>query len=367
MIDKLIASDFAALATEDRKGIAPIDSLLAPPAPPPARMPRARWRIPVAPIVGVVIVGGVLFEGALLVDGNVKTFNEARQLAVVLVLAVMAMLGLLRVGRTTTGRGYGAVLAASMFATLAVVSSIVGWREHWTDCAFFDGSGGTLGPCHVNPLVTQTRFVFLSYAVVWVVAAVIAQLVRREGPRAWIVPAKIVMATTLITWLGLNQYKDTWLKSINFHYQLEGNLFDHGALEPPDIHVVNQNGMSPRDLAGNEGFREMIRATSVPAQWNALEAGSVLFVLAISIGIACARERKRASRWLAVLESPAVVPLGVLVATGGLLMAMAQWSLFEFHRGDPDDIPWYAAWASIGAVVAYASMLLRRRRREALS
>lgn len=93
----------------------------------------------------------------------------------------------------------------------------------------------------------------------------------------------------------------------------------------------------------------------------------MLFFLAISIGIACMRERARPSRWLTLLESPAIVPLGVVVATGGLLLAMAQWPLFQFHRGDPDDIPWFAAWASVGAVVAYASMLLRRRRREALS
>ncbi|HEY6040133.1 MAG TPA: hypothetical protein VIV58_37880, partial [Kofleriaceae bacterium] len=61
------------------------------------------------------------------------------------------------------------------------------------------------------------------------------------------------------------------------------------------------------------------------------------------------------------------IPLGVIMTTVSLVLASAQWDLFQIHRGDIDNIPWFAAWASIGAVVAYASMLLRRRRREALS
>src|SRR3569832_1441021 len=97
------------------------------------------------------------------------------------------------------------------------------------------------------------------------------------------------------------------------------------------------------------------------------ETAAVLFGLAISIGIASARERAQPSRWLRLLESPAIVPLGVTIATISLVLGTDQWELFRLHRGDWDDIPRFAAWASIGAVVAYASMLLRRRRREALS
>lgn len=369
MIDKLIASDFAALAVEDRQvpSSDTLMALVAAPAPKPPRAPRVAWRVPIASIVMLAIAGGVVFEGALLLDGNVKTFNEARQLGVALVLAVLAMLGLFGFRRVKSGRPLPAVIGAGMFTAVAVISCIVGWHQHRTDCAFFDGTGGTIGPCQVNPVVTTTRFVFFSYAVVLVVAAVVARLIRRDGPRAWSVPANVVMVTVLVTWLGLNQYKDTWVNLVNFHYQLEGNLGDHGALEPPHIHFVFQNSISPPDEVGGEALREMIRATSEPAQWNALEAGFVLFLLAISIGIACTRERTRPSRWLALLESPAIVPLGVVVATGGLLLAMAQWPLSQLHRGDPDDIPWFAAWASVGAVVAFASMLLRRRRREALS
>ncbi|HJT97908.1 MAG TPA: hypothetical protein VJ696_06295, partial [Rhodanobacteraceae bacterium] len=152
----------------------------------------------------------------------------------------------------------------------------------------------------------------------------------------------------------------------DFHYEPYDTLGSHGELQPAHIHTIRDSMAGDAPLI-YPGFRDFLRAQSEPGQWNAVEAGLFMLLLAVSVGVACMRERTRPSRWLAVLESPAIVPLGVLVATGSLLLAMAQWPLFNLHRGSPDDIPWYAAWASAGAVVAYASMLLRRRRREALS
>lgn len=63
--------------------------------------------------------------------------------------------------------------------------------------------------------------------------------------------------------------------------------------------------------------------------------------------------------WLALLESSLVIPLGVVLATGSVVRATMCVA--------PDDGGRWAAGATIGAVVAFASMLLRRRRREALS
>jgi hypothetical protein len=122
-----------------------------------------------------------------------------------------------------------------------------------------------------------------------------------------------------------------------------------------------------RVMFGDAQLKGFIRHDSQQQQWYALVAGLASFALAISIGVAATRERERPSRWLRLLESPAIVPVGIIVVAISLVLASAQWQLFEIHRGDPDDIPWFANSASIGTIVAFASMLLRRRRREALS
>ena len=175
-----------------------------------------------------------------------------------------------------------------------------------------------------------------------------------EKGTAHVGTAKLVTAAVLLTWTGLNQYIDLSIDLVRFHatpWLMAGAL----QVSPSRVHAYD-----PFDA-------RLVRAVSERGQWNAIEAGLVALALAVSIGVACTRETKRPSRWLRLFESPFVVPVGAIVATVSLVLATAQFWLFPSHRGDPDDIPWFAAWASVCAVIAYASMLLRRRRREALS
>ena len=75
---------------------------------------------------------------------------------------------------------------------------------------------------------------------------------------------------------------------------------------------------------------KFIRAHSTERMWDALVSGAVSFALAISIGIASIRERNRPSRWLRLLEFPAIIPLGITVAAASLVLATLQQQLFEF-------------------------------------
>jgi hypothetical protein len=348
MIDKLISSHLVALATEDRQRIPTLDALWAPPPPPPPRAARAPWVAPVAraaPMIVVFAAAGVLLEADL------TLFNKTPQLVIALVIAVMAMLGLAGSRPVKAGRPLADVVAASLFTVVAVTSFAVGWHQHMTDCVVFDQYGGSIGPCHAGRTLTTTWFVLSSFAAVLVVATVAARRVRRVGPRAWSIAAKVVMSTVLLTWVGVIQYTDRWLDVIRFQYAPWIMLGD----EPIDPHRV-------RVIRGDSLTGNFVLSQSKAGQLNAIEAGIVLLVLALSIGVACMRERSRPSRWLTVLESPLIIPLGVIVATGSLVLASLQGQLFLIHRGDVDDIPWYAAWVSVGAVVAFASMLLRRRR-----
>lgn len=347
MIDKLIEADFAALAAEDRQAI--------PPEAPwfevvqPAQKRRRSWRPVIMPALPFVI-GSV--AAVALYEESFTVSHLAPQLAIALGLVMMAMFGL--AGRSPSSSPLASILAAGLFTLVAVVGFSVEWHHHRTDCLFVDGYSIVTAPCQDSRVVATTWFALSAWGVAIVVALCASRMVRRRGPEKWGVAAKLITAAVLLTWTGLNQYIDRSIDLVRFHAT---PYLQAGALLGTDYRVR----IYDPHLAG------MIRRVSDDGQWNALESGLVALVLAISIGIACTREGKRPSRWLRLLESPFVMPLGVIIATVSLVLATAQFELFKLHRGDADDIPWFAAWASIGAVVAYASMLLRRRRREALS
>jgi uncharacterized membrane protein YoaK (UPF0700 family) len=344
MIDKLIASDFAALAAEDRQAIPPKESWFRPP---PEAKPRRTWRIrPALPIVIAGAAAGTLYEE------NFTAAHLAPQLAIALALVVMALVGF--AGDASRSRPLAPILTAGLFSLVATIGFTAEWHLHQTNCLFVDDYSVATAPCLPGRFVTTTWFAVGAWCVTVLIATFASRLIRRRGPDAWQVASKLITAAVLLTWTGLNQYVDLSIDLIRFHY---APYVQMGAarISFDRVHVY-----AP-DVAG------WIRATSDRGQWNAIEAGLVGLVLAISIGIACTRDAKRPSRWLRLLESPFVLPLAVIAASVSLVLATAQFELFQQHRGDPDDIPWYAALASIGAVVAYASMLLRRRRREALS
>lgn len=349
MIDKLISSDLAALAAEDRQAIFPTESAWLQPSP-TAQEPRRSWRpasiVSTVPFVIAGAAAGILYEESLTVA------HDAPQLAIALGLVVMAMLGL--AGGAPRSRPLADILTAGLFTLVAAVGFAVEWHHHRTDCVFVDGYGVTAGPCQDTRVATTTWFAVCAWGAVMVVAMAAARFARRTGPQTWSVASKLITASVLLTWTGLNQYVDRTIALIRFHAT---PWLEMGA-----------RGVSLHRVRAYDPYSAFwITSTSDRGQWNAIEAGLVSLGLAILIGIACVRETKRPSRWLRLLESPLVIPLGAIVASVMLVLATAQFELLKIHRGDPDDIPWFAACGSIGAVVAFASMLLRRRRREALS
>jgi hypothetical protein len=364
MIDKLISSHLVALATEDRQCIPTLDALWAPPpVPRPPRATLGPWLAPVAraaPMIVVFATAGVLLEADLAV------FNESPQLVIALVVAVMAMLGLAGSRPVKAGRPLADVVAASLFTVVAVTGFGVAWHLHRTDCVFFDQDGGSIGPCHAGRTLTTTWFVLSSFAAVLVISTVAARRIRRVGPRTWSIAAKVVMPTVLLTWVGVIQYWDRLMDVVRFQYApwLHTPAPDGSSLEFHGGRFIEPHRV--RVLFVDSFLGDAIRSSSEAGQWNAIEAGLVLLGLALSIGVACMRERGRPSRWLTLLESPLIIPLGVIVATGSLVLA-SLWQLFPILRGDWVDVRWFAACASVGAVVAFASMLLRRRRRETQS
>lgn len=340
MIDKLISSDLVALASEDRQRMPSIEVLWSPP---PSRAPRAKrasWLVPAAPILGAFIAAGVLIEVDL------QTFNATPQLAIALVLSVMAMLGLVGSRPVRSDRPLADVIAVSLFTATAAAAFAMGWVQHTTTCLFLNHEGATSGPCLANQVFTTPEFVMIAWAISVVTGAIAARRIRRVGPREWSVAARVVLVTVLVTWMGLNQFWDRWTEVVHFHH------------DPASLAVQLGGQIRGAEYRVLYGYSYLELEVS-PSQWHAVWAGLLLLALAISIGVASIRDRARPSRWLARLESAAVIPLGVVVSTASLV--------FAAMRRDYGEAGVYAALASVGAVVAYASMLLRRRRREALS
>jgi len=347
MIDKLITSDLAALSATDRQAIPPSSSWFQEMQ--PAQKPRRAWRPVIMPALPFVL-GGV--AAVALYEESFTVAHVAPQLAIALGLVVMAMFGL--AGRPPRSRPLAAIVTAGLFTVVGVVGYSVEWYHHRTDCLFVEAYRVATGPCQDSRVVATTWFTISACGIAIVVGMFASRIIRRRGSDRWEVSSKLITAAVLLTWTGLNQYIDRSIDLVRFH-------------ATPYLHASALGVSDYRVRIYHPAVADMIRRVSDQAQWNALEAGLVSLALAISIGIACARERTRPSRWLRLLEAPWVMPLGVIVATVSLVLATAQFELFKLHRGDADDIPWFAAWAGVGAVVAYASMLLRRRRREALS
>jgi len=340
MIDKLISSDLSALAAEDRQAISAFELPRERP-----HKPARSWRLTIMPsmpfLLGAVAAGGLYAESRIVAQ-------TAPQLAIALALVVMAMFGL--AASAPRPRPLADLIAAGLFTLVAVVGFTVEWHQHRTNCTFIDAYALSAGPCQESRVATTTWFAVCA----WAGMTVLSRLARGKAPRMWAIPSKLITAAVLLTWTGLNQYIDLSIDLVRSH-------------ATPWL-MIGARGDSPFRVRAYDPYSlQWVRTVSDRGQWNAVEAGLVALALAVSIGVACTRETKRPSRWLRLLESPFVIPLGAIVASVSLVLATAQFWLAPSHRGDPDDIPWFAAWASVGAVVAYASMLLRRRRREALS
>ncbi|MEO6771796.1 MAG: hypothetical protein ABI467_02090 [Kofleriaceae bacterium] len=342
MIDSLISTDLAALAIEDRQRVPAFDAVLPQPRD-KVRWPIKRWLAQAAPVAAPIVA--VVAGAGVLAALDIHTFQESPQLAVVIVIAIVAMLHALGGrARAKPGKPVADVIAAVLITGSAAVFFLAVWhRHHATTCPFFDEGGVFFGPCTDHDAFTSPGFVAIVWAIVLIVARVLASRVRVDVAR-WGVAAKIVAVAVLLTWVSVNQFDDSWIGVAGFH----------AYKPPPNAALLTLHRAMARMFDWPH-----IGVELSPSQWDALAAGLAMLGFAATIAVACVRERARASRWLTFLEHPAVTPLAVVVATAALVYASAG--------DDPDITGRRAAIACVAAIIAYGGMLLRRRRREALS
>jgi hypothetical protein len=341
MIDSLISTDLTALGVEDRQRVPALDAVIPQPHE-KTPWPLKQWLRQSAPIAAPIMA--IAAGAGVLLELDIHTFQESPQLAIVIVIAIVAMLHAIG-GRTRTkpGRPVGDVIATVLIAGFAAAFFLAAWQRHHATCVFFSDGGGYAGPCTDDDFYTSPGLVGIVWASVLILARLLGSRARVDVTR-WSVAAKIVAVTILVTWVSVNQFEDRWIGVVGFHaYKPSPNaaLFD-----------------LKRAMMRMFGW-PYVGVELSPSQVDALLAGLAMLGFAATIAIACVRERARPSRWLTILEHPAVTPLAVVVAMAALVYASAS---------DYRDVTGQrAAVACVGAIVAYSGMLLRRRRREALS
>jgi hypothetical protein len=343
MIDALISTDLTALAVEDRQRVPALDAVLPQPRE-KTSWPLKQWLRRSAPIAAPVVA--IAAGAGVLLELDIHTFQESPQLAIVIVIAIVAMLhAIADRARTKPGKPVADVIAAVMITVLAATFFLAAWDRHRATCVYFFEQGGNLGPCTDHDHYTSPGFVAIVWAAVLVIARAFASRARVDVAR-WSVAAKIAAVAVVVTWVSVNQFEDRWGRGVDFQLHFAGYYSF-----TPAQHLKSALGwMVNWPFVG-------VRISS--SQWNALAGGLVLVIFAATIAIACVRERGRPSRWLTILEHPALTPLAVVVAMAALVYASAA--------DYPEIVGRRAAVASVAAIVAYAGMLLRRRRREALS
>ncbi|HET9991450.1 MAG TPA: hypothetical protein VFQ65_23130, partial [Kofleriaceae bacterium] len=196
------------------------------------------------------------------------------------------------------------------------------------------------------------RDVYLTPGFVAIAATIVMIVARALGSRSrwnlaqWRLPAKLFTATVLLTWVSVTSFDDWGRGFAGFHAYPKPV-----GLGPAMAHLTSLVSMIV------DPPHWVVRLSS--RQCDALLAGLVMIVFIASITVSCLRERGRRSRWLTVLEHPAVTSLAIAFAMAALVHATVTC--------EPDVAAYRAVFATVGAIIAYSGMLLRRRRREALS
>src|ERR1700712_3190582 len=83
-----------------------------------------------------------------LVELDIHTFQESPQLAIVIVIAIVAMLHAIGAqARTKPGKPVADVIAAVTITALATGFLLAAWHRHHATCAFINDTGAYAGPC----------------------------------------------------------------------------------------------------------------------------------------------------------------------------------------------------------------------------
>jgi hypothetical protein len=351
MIDRSISSALAALGAESRLGLLALDDTLArlaPAAAAPAR-PRRRFVPSFAHLVrAVAVVAGAAAMPSLFAD------SQTAPTVALAVVMTFVLAGMISSGETVLASRLAVRRAAAigMIACVGYVtwSLVHGYAHHRELCTYVDPHGVVVGPCSTGDAYGGEA---VTIVVGWLAIAAIARGLASVFARSWRVSrldgwsaaATITALLALVVGITFGAgYEDRFSPLIDFRPAFR-NVVEYGLLQ---IHNAMGNV-----LIGPRHFATELSTT----QLCVLVAGGLGLVLAATVGVACARERRRpsAGAWLAILEHPATILLSTIIAMA--LSLRVAWL-------DMDETPLENALAVLAALVASAGAVLRRRRRD---
>lgn len=352
MIDEMIASGLAALARENQQRI--------PAFVPPPRRSRAVSHVftrahllAVGPTITMLLLGGVLLALDRAPFGSYEPYVMPLGVAV----ASLAGLVIARARKPLPVAVLRARLAwclvGSALLTGAALYLVHGWPGHATAmsahvtpeavyaCSVFDGNG----------LVQGAGFIVIAATLaVWIGRRIAARakpawLADRRDLEAWSTTALIIGVLVVVVWANA------------FDFDHRGWMLASFRLPDPAFHK-NLVAYTTANMWFALTYRPLSQSAVTPAQWDLFAAALLVASVALVTGIAIARERghARRSRWLRLLELPAVVPLFVILAAGNLARA----TVVDY----PPDAGRPFAWMVVCVMLAFTSMVLRRRRRD---
>ena len=353
MIDKLIASDLAVLAREDQQQI-PAFAL-----PVPRARPR-RHALIWAGFAAAAPTLAMLAVGVVFVELDVAPFSNYEAFLAPFVVAIASLVGLATEGRSETSlarsrRQASYVLAGGVLVAAMVTCFVIGWPGEggaWLQVSY-DAVYAVIGG-ESPALTTRVGFISILATLAFVLARLIAgkldpqRLTSRRNLDAWGTAGLVAGVLVIVLWAGAMFFAARYWPLVDFRLP-DPTLRDHYAAA-----IKGSMWLALR-------FRPWSESSISIEQWDAFAAAAGVIVVAIASCIAIARERQRGrtSRWLQLVELPVVVPLFVIVGMRYLVAAMVA--------DGPDQAASPFAIASAAVMLAFTSMILRRRRRRALS
>ncbi|MEP6862103.1 MAG: hypothetical protein ABJE66_15870 [Deltaproteobacteria bacterium] len=351
MIDKLIASDLAALARDDHQRI-PVFTVPAP----RAAQPILTWALvgAAAPMITM------LAAGVALMALDVAPFGHYEPFVAPLTVAIASFVGLALLSRPVTLDVRLRGQLTYLFAGAALlIGTVACFFANWpsSDAMYVVTTDDSL---YMSTWIgghgswVNVGFIMIAATLVVLVARRIAARLNPAGWAnrplldAWSTGAMIVGVLVIVIWTNALFFQQRYWPLV--HWRM------------PDPYLRNYIvGHVKAEMWFALTFRPWSDSMISTEQWDVGAAGVGILGVAIVTALAITREgRSRRSLWLRFMEMPLLVPLFVTFGTANLVRATVA--------DGPDEAARPFAWAVVGVMLAFTSMILRRRRRrEALS
>jgi hypothetical protein len=339
MIDNLISSDFTALAREHRR-VPSLDAV----------MPREREKVVRPPWKLDRWIVRAVVGGSAVMAVRSDWFDHHPQSAPLIVLSIVSLLGLFDTGavRDSFARQLGAIFSAITIAATAATFFIA----DWTSPPVFAFSPDSAAWCGTDFDDRMRPFLFVGVFVValggaLVVARVLAPRLRSRDLRLWSTLAKITTALAFVAAIGVCDFEDHTIGQIDFKL--------HAPIPLYYMHQQIRHTLGPVFW----GWREDDVLSK--SQIDMLRAAGGLALFLASIALAYRSRSKIAAKWLAIVEHVSIAPLAIAFGMANLVLSLPP------RNGGPDDAAGFAAFAVVGVLVAFTSMMLRRLRRSVIA